>query len=184
MTRPDLHKIENDLYSLAVQCLTEFADAHADERFNAFGFDCNAEYGNVLLCFNTEEHATATASEYAEKYGYGPEEIGSLRRNFGDWKYQGFNLDLATWKPWREHEDAIEKYLNAGIEDDFDEAEDEDLIGALMACFCRTVVRIEKSGVLDRVQRTSGFIIQAVDHDESPEETDERLEQIRAELAI
>ena len=49
----DWKDLESKLVVLAENELKAFAPRHAGETFYGFGFDCNAEEGQVLLCLNT-----------------------------------------------------------------------------------------------------------------------------------
>ena len=73
-------------------------------QFYSVGFDCNAEYATILLCFNTEEAFQETLKYYQNgKFGdlYQTEEqILDLRFNTGDWDYQ----DVSTYTVFSEEE--------------------------------------------------------------------------------
>lgn len=110
MNLPDLSLIETVLLRISEESILDFAREHPCETFYAFGFDCNAEYGDVLLCANTEADFAETAKEYIEEWNYGPDDLDSLRHNFGDWKYQGFNQSQAAWdEAWEPYRATIEQ---------------------------------------------------------------------------
>ena len=71
----------------AVAKIKEFSADHQDETFYAFAIDAS------LLCLNSlEKHRESVAdyrARWPDKYS-DPELIADLRRNTGDWEYQGF----------------------------------------------------------------------------------------------
>lgn len=189
MQRPDLSKIEDVLVALATKSIDAFAISHANESFYAFGIDCNAEYGNVLLCLNTEEDFALTSAQYVAEWNYGPDDLADLKRNFGDWKYQGFNLKQPEWTAeWTPYEEQIEQYVFAEANDDEgeDEADErsEEFVEDLMRCCCRVLVRLERDGVLGRLNRDQGFFTHVMDHDEDEDGATERLTNARDQFAV
>ena len=50
----DADKIKKELLLFTKDRVTEFLKANSNLTFYAFAFDCNAEYPEVNLCFNTE----------------------------------------------------------------------------------------------------------------------------------
>jgi len=181
MDAPDLTILETVLLDLSKSSLASFADEHRDEVFYAFGFDCNADYGDVLLCLNTESDFAKTSQEYIAKWSYGPKELAELRRNFGDWKYQGFNCEQSVWiEAWKPHADAIERYL---FSDELAEEDREIFIEDFLLMVCRVLVHLERSGALAKLPKDAGFFTQVMDHDEDLESAEGRLEIVRAEMA-
>lgn len=51
----DWNALEQEMLRLAKHDLTLFAKSHGDETYYGFHLDCNAEYGEVLLCLNSVE---------------------------------------------------------------------------------------------------------------------------------
>jgi len=184
---PDLAQIEEVAFDLSVESIREFAAQHADERFYAFGLDINAEYGDLLLCLNTDEDFRETAKRYIAEWNYSEADLAQLRRNFGDWKYQGFNLKQSLWKDrWKPFKDAFENYIWARIRDEEDDdlasARHRQFVESTMVCFCRVLVRIEHSGVLRDLARDADFFTHVQDHDESDDDANERLATVRRQL--
>ena len=60
---------------------------------------------------NTEEDFEKTSQEYIKKWNYKEKDLEGLKLNFGDWKYQGFNLDYEEWQGWYKYADAIKDYI-------------------------------------------------------------------------
>src|SRR5688572_19257376 len=96
--------IQETLYQATRRQLARFAAEHAGEPINGFAFDCNADYGEVLLCVNTEANLIATGHE---------------RWSLGDWKYHAFNLDGAAEEEWQNAwEELRDSISEAGFDDD------------------------------------------------------------------
>jgi len=182
MRPPGLTLLESALLDLSTSSIASFADEHRGETFYAFGFDCNAEYGDVLLCLNTESDFAKTSLKYIAEWAYGPEDLAELRKNFGDWQYHGFNCEQPSWdKTWQPHKDAMEGYIFS--EEPSDEDRD-DFIEAFLRMVCRVLVQVERSGALDRVQQDAGFFTQVIDHDENEDEAEARLVDVRTQMAV
>ncbi len=131
------------------------------------------------MCLNTEADFLKVSQEYITNYNYGPEDLAGLKRNFGDWQYQGFNLEQSSWDAiWGPHRMAVDEYISS------DDTTDEDIdifIEEFLRMVCRVLIQIERSGVLDSIiQRDEGFFSQVVDHDESEDEAIARLEVVRS----
>lgn len=179
MPPPNLAILESVLLNLTEASIRTFAAEHREESFYAFGFDCHACYGDILLCLNTEADFLKVSQEYITKYNYGPEDLAGLKRNFGDWQYQGFNLEQSNWDAiWGPHRMAVDEYISS------DDTADEDIdifIEKFLRMVCRVLLQIERSGVLDSIiQRDEGFFSQVVDHDEGEDEAIARLEVVRS----
>lgn len=177
---PNLQELETTLFDLSSQAIRKFYSENST-TFYAFGIDCNAIYGDVLLCTNTEDDFQKTAEYYIENWDYTEERLVSLRRNFGDWKYQGFNFDYPFWqKDWGEIAIEIESYVHHEAVSD---EESERFVELLLQTFSKVLIRLEQSGELDIINKDSGFYVQLCDHDEDPENGDKRLAFVRQELA-
>ncbi len=179
--KPDLDHVHGVLLELAVNAIRRFADEQKCERFYAFGFDLNAAYGDVLLCANTEVAFEKTAQTYVERSGYTADDLARLKKSFGDWHYQGFNLDYEEWdERWRPISQSIDDYVFA------DEADEEE-VGRFLSELIRTcsfvLLELEKSGVLGQLNQEPGFYTQCIDHDENEDLAHQRLEKYRNEYA-
>ncbi|NHZ89428.1 DUF4303 domain-containing protein [Massilia sp. CCM 8733] len=180
MQAPDLLPIEDQLFALSVESIRQFAAEHQDESFYGFGIDCMADMGMFLLCFNSEAAFAGTAREYIERFQYSAAQLAELKTNFGDWKYQDFNQEQPHWDPgWDTYREAISDYLT---DDDIDIDEANAYVEQLMRCVCRVLVRIERSGILERTRMDRGFTTAVMDHDETLQEATVRLNSVRAEF--
>lgn len=83
MEEIDFNKIQSELLAFTKTEVSNFLAEHPNEVFYAFAFDCNAEYAEVNLCFNTENSfSTLLAESQSGKYkaSYQTEEqINELR---------------------------------------------------------------------------------------------------------
>jgi hypothetical protein len=198
----DWVKLEDRLYSLCVEEIERFAQAHADETFYGFALDCNSDYGEVFLCLNTPEDLHQRAVHYstaplspgweeigrrmAERFGipYEPPPLKSVEENedrlrwsLGDWKYHAFNSDQwhTEWEPFQE------AVTDASMDEDDDDSSSSELQTQFMRAACRVLLRLESAGVFEALQRTDDFKTWVADHDESHEDSWERLASVRRE---
>lgn len=179
--KPDLDNIRRVLLELSVNAIRRFADEHKSERFYAFGFDLNAAYGDVLLCTNTEVAFEKTAQTYGKRSGYTVDDLAELKKNFGDWHYQGFNLDYEEWdERWRPISQSIDDYVFA---DEADEKEVDRFLSELIRTCSFVLLELKKSGVLGQLNQEPGFYIQCINHDENEDLARQRLEEYRHEYA-
>lgn len=175
MTRPDIHLLELVLKDLSERSIAQFAAEHPDKAFYGFGFDCNASYGDVLLCVNTEADFAKCWAEYVAKWSYGPGDFARIRRDFGAWEYQGFNLYQDAWRElWAPHQESVRRYLEDADDDFFVFVEE------FLRMVCRVLIRLEQSGALACLHRDDGFFTLVMDHDEDEEEGSQRLSTERA----
>lgn len=178
---PDLENVESTLFDLASTAIREFF-SKSSQTYYGFGFDCNAAYGDVLLCTNTESDFKETADKYIEDWNYSDEELASLKRNFGDWRYQGFNIDYPFWqKGWDSLATEIATYV---FHDQTSDDESEQFVERLMVSFAAVLIRLEQSGELDVIQKDPDFYIQVYDHDEDPKTGDKRFQAVRKKLKM
>ncbi len=177
----DWNQFETLLVELTTRDVAAFSATHSNETFYGFMFDCNSDYGRVLLCLNTEAdlQANAEASKERSADALLDELPASLRWNAGDWKYQGFNSpDFDTaWEP-----------LETIVSDIcMDEEEDEETFltptqDRFMKSVCRVLVRLETAGAFDCLRQTENFKAYVADHDELESESWDRLASVRAGL--
>jgi hypothetical protein len=202
-TKIDWRALESLLFSLVKQDLTSFAKAHRDESFYGFAFDCNARYGQILLCLNSVEALRQWAERYSIKapnedafaeitrqmdkaMGRDPrpappkmsakEFEKELRWSLGDWEYQGFNSKTFA-KEWNKFEKAVRITC-------LDEVEDEKTFmtptqDRFMRVACDVMIRVEASGALNALKRTAKFKTWVSDHDETESRSARRLAAAR-----
>jgi hypothetical protein len=75
------------MVNIASAAISEFAIAHQHETFYAFAIDSN------MLCLNSIEQFQKKLAQYKQNYpnSYSTDEdVNELRKNTGDWEYQGF----------------------------------------------------------------------------------------------
>jgi hypothetical protein len=195
----DWRTLEDHLFSLAMADIRRFADAHRDEQFYGFAFDCNSDYGQILLCLNTQESLRETALQYAtnppnkevwdrinKALGFPSDEQRETPAEYeqelcwslGDWKYQGFNTK-AFDSGWASFGTDV---LNACM----DEEEDKETFlkptqDRFLRAVCRVLLRLEIEGGFQRLNRTDDFGTFVTDHDEPDEVAWHRLETVRNE---
>ena len=170
----DWNAFENELVAAIETQIERFASKHTKETFYGFALDCNAEYGDILLCVNTCDALAKTASQYLKLRPNSTlqSEIDSLRWALGDWKYQGFNINTRLWS----------KQYGASL------AKSDAPIGyegieQFMVSACRSLLRVEDSGVFNKLSRTGDFRVACVDHDENIDEGDVRLKRVRESVS-
>ena len=189
----DETRVHSVLTTIVTEAINDFAQRHPDEQFYGFAFDCNADYGEVLLCLNTEQDLQASAKELKEsppksflpkfdkmmeeKYGVKPKPLfhdktaaevaEKLRWNPGDWKYQGF-YNCSDDPDWAELAEEIAEQIET----------DEDR-EAFLRIICRLIPAIKPA--LERLHRTSDFRVLVIDHDETVETAWQRLAKLESE---
>jgi hypothetical protein len=171
----DWRRVEGTLRRACEEAVAAFAAEHARESFYGFALDCNADYGEVFLCLNTEADLAAWAARIYPAYS--PREIDSvLRWNAGDWKYHGFNTNppcAEKWeKAWSETQDSIHDAF-------LDDEDGDEIAERFMVSACRVMVALEKDGVLDAFRRGRGFKTLVRDHDEPIADSWARLLRVR-----
>ena len=164
----DTDKIKKELLSFTKESVSQFLKANGDLTFYAFGFDCNADYAEVNLCFNTEISFEKTlrsyqSGEYAEHY-QSEESINELKYNFGDWEYQCF----ATTYVLTDDE-------SADIYGDDIEKQADDL----MKLFCDVLLDFMFTEEYSNIPKTENFKVLCCDHDEPIEDSELRLSKIK-----
>jgi hypothetical protein len=189
-TKIDWSSLERTLFRLATADLRQFAKKHPREEFYGFAFDCNSQYGEVGLCANTNELLKAqraapdpNAAFWAsldKKLGLRGGSPATKQRpsrwDLGDWDYQGFNT-TAFDRNWRRFQSTITKRCA-------EEEQDQRTFmtptqARFMEAVCRVLVRLERGGAFDVLQRTRNFSTLAMDHDESESMARARLKRMR-----
>ena len=199
----DWEQLEEKLYELTRSDIGYFSTAWPDDRVYGFAFDCNSEYGQVLLCANTKEDLQAHAEKYAkgktpnaeafrkisESLGLEPQlpsndveaEIESLLWSLGDWKYQGFQSQAFT-DGWSPLESAVLTWCLESDEEEDPETFMTHTQVEFMRRVCHVMVRLEQDEAFDILNRTDDFKTWVTDHDEPEESAWDRLNEIRQEM--
>jgi hypothetical protein len=178
------HELEACLLEIAATEIRSFAAGHGQETFYGFAFDCNSDFGNVLLCLNTEASLMSQAISYKQNHPelYGEnsiEEIAdSLRWNMGDWAYQGFES--------RDYASRWEKYSDAVSANCIDEEKDpKTFLGPVQRKFletvCRVAIRLADSHAFATLRRTDDFKMFVADGEESESKAWDRLNRVRSQ---
>ena len=172
-------ELETTLYASTAALLRRFARDHTRERFYGFIFDVNADYGEVLLCLNTESGLSDWAAKQYPHYSQA-EVDQKLRWNAGDWQYQGFNLEspyATEWEgAWSKIQDAIQ---DACLDD-----EEGEVSELFLQAVCRVVFRLEASADFSVLNRETYFATLVSDHDEDLQDSRARMELVRGESAV
>jgi hypothetical protein len=66
----DKTEIKKQLLDFSINGVENFLNEHSDLEFYSFAYDCNAEYGEVNLCFNTEKDFKKTLESYQQENLY------------------------------------------------------------------------------------------------------------------
>ncbi|SHF95104.1 DUF4303 domain-containing protein [Flavobacterium defluvii] len=169
----DKQKLKQQLISFTIKGVKDFLDNNLNLEFYAFAYDCNAEYAEVNLCFNTMEDFDKTLNHYqngrfSENYKT-DEAINDLRYNTGDWKYQCFDsIDILS-------EEELNKIYNDLPEDDYKSW--NIFVEELMELFCECLLEFRTSEVYHSIPKTKDFVSFCIDHDEDFEDAEERLKR-------
>lgn len=174
-----LKQYEDLIVDITLKSIHDFLIDTPDKRFYVFGFDCNAEYGQIQLAMNTIEAFNESSIKYIKEWNYSQEDLTDLKANSGDWKYQGFNHKYTYWQACLEFEEKIDKFI---FSHSTSSSEAEKLVEKLMDMFTRALLRVEKSEVFKKIPKEKDFYIQIIDHDENPEDGVKRLERVRTEM--
>jgi Domain of unknown function (DUF4303) len=178
--------MEHLLVRLSDAQLRRFAETHKDETFYGFGFDCNAETAEILLCANTREGLLASARETLQAYpqfhvGKSIEDVANeIEWSFGDWSFHGFNLDSEAWdEDWSDARVEVSNALNILL-NNREYQRFEALKAEFMTMACRALLRVSASDAMATLKKTSDFRVLCTDHDEGPEDGFERLSVVAA----
>ena len=179
----DIGRIKKELLSFAKNSVIEFLKEHSDLVFYAFAFDCNSEYAEVNLCLNTQDSFEESLySHQTGKYGkyyQTEEEIYKLKYNTGDWEFQCFET---TGVLSSDEMIEIPVTLDDGSEISLYELPEGLTTEALMNLFCEVLMDFTVTDEFKSIPKTDGFKILCVDHDESLEESEARLNRVRSEI--
>ena len=176
----DKTEIKKQLLDFSINGVENFLNEHSDLEFYSFAYDCNAEYGEVNLCFNTEKDFKKTlesyqTGNYADNYQT-EEDIKNLKFNTGDWDYQCFDsINILT-------EEELEEILGEDPEKD-DYKSWNEFIESLNELFCECLLDFSKTETFKKIPKTNNFIAFCTDHDEDFENAIERLEKVKTKYA-
>ena len=174
-------KIKSQILDFTIKGVEKFLKENPDLEFYAFAFDCNAEYAELGLCFNTEtsfqetlknyqkgEFAVYYKTEVSERYKT-EEGIKSLRYNTGDWEFQYF--------------DSLNVFSNDELDKIFSQLPDDDykswveFVSNLLDLFTESLVEFAKTKTYAKIPKTKDFICFCIDHDEDFDDAIERIKK-------
>lgn len=161
----DWGELEELLVRLSTDTIDRFAVEHPNEVFYGLGFDCHADYGQVLVCLNTRE-AQKEAGDEDDEWA------------FGNWRYHGINLEDPAWEAWEETPLLVSNAANILLNNRKGEALPA-LHEAFLEMATRALLRVAQSDAVARLRKESGFQVLAMDHDEGPEAGAIRLQKFR-----
>lgn len=170
--------IKIKLVNFTTKSVKKFLKENSKLTFYAFGYDCNAEYAEVNLCFNTEEAFEKTLKsyqkgEFAESY-QSDEDIEDLKFNTGDWDYQCFDsIYLLSDKE-------LTKIFNQLPEDNY--VSWNQFLQELMEIFCEALLEFSQTDVYKSIPKTEDFRVICIDHDEDVSDAQERLESVKEKV--
>ena len=173
-------KVKSRILNFTIKSVEIFLKENSNQEFYAFAFDCNAEYAELGLCFNTETYFQETLKDYqkgkfAEYYKtevskhYKTEEgIKSLRYNTGDWEYQCF--------------DTLSVFSNDELDKIFNELPDDDeswnnFVFDLLDLFTESLVEFTKTETYAKIPKTKDFMSFCIDHDEDFDDAIKRMKK-------
>lgn len=151
----DWGELENLLVRLSTGTIERFAAGHPDEVFYGLGFDCHADYGQVLVCLNTREAQQESGDEDDDWA-------------FGNWRYHGLNLDDPAWEAWEEVPLLVSNAANVLLNNRKGHALPA-LYEAFLEMATRALLRAARSDAVARLRKEPGFQVLAMDHDEGPQ---------------
>jgi hypothetical protein len=165
---------EERLVMLFAADVARFAAGHTTERFYGFGIDCDLEKGEILLCANTPEGLREQALENIRDSADGDlaEEIKELRWKPGYWIHYGLDPDDES-EPLR-YRSALPALPTPPSGADRE---------AMLQCLCRALLRLQRDGHLDPLQRTLDFELVCHEFHEDPFDSEMRLLKLRGPQA-
>lgn len=160
MINVDTNKIDHpvmveQILNFTRQEVAQFLAHHPNETFYAFAFDCNAEYGELNLCFNTETEFQKMLSEYYPDRAdnqTSPPDYNELKFNTGNWGYQCFATLYVM------SEDKLCQIYSTDINRQVNE---------LMIIFTKAIIRFKHDSVYQSIAKSTDFRVICIDHDEN-----------------
>lgn len=158
-----IDRIKNEVLAFAELRVGHFLEFYPGKAYYAFAFDCNAEYGEVNLCFNTEDDFQDTLADYrsgayADAYRT-KEAVIELKFNTGDWEYQSID----TLYPISELE--LSEIFDGLADDNFESW--KKVIQEILIAFEDGLYLFKQTETYKKIPKTKGFIAFCADHDEN-----------------
>jgi hypothetical protein len=142
------------LAKFAREKIQTFAVQHTDETFYGFSIDAS------LLCLNSVEAFAATLTEYQAKFPGSyqtAEQIDELRRETGDWAYQGFS-EFTDEVGFDEY--AYSEHYDLGLAGDTDDL----LTSAYGRAMDSVLDMLMRDNAFACLKRTDDFFVSRVEH--------------------
>ncbi|EMI24679.1 hypothetical protein [Rhodopirellula europaea] len=181
MNEPDFAAQESTVVKETIQHLESFAEENPDELLSHFAFDCNPDFGSILLCLDTQENSIAVAKETeqyttqirASRLAYEDEHcieyaINTIRNqtsgpvvpfnnNTGDFEHQGFaDVDFDDWQTYRFSDDYPGEFDGSG----------EDYLQSKVAIMLSRVVdQLVSCDAFACLNKTQPFLVSVGFHD-------------------
>ncbi|HEK0788833.1 DUF4303 domain-containing protein [Proteus sp. GOKU] len=159
-----IKNIKNDIVSFAITETEKFLTEKSGEVFYAFAFDLNAAYGEVNLCFNSEEYFQKTLKYYQNQSDsciyHSYEEIKNLKYNTGDWEYQCFSTIYPI------DETCLEQLYHTSYED----GSYSHVLTKIIHIFSECLTLFKQTDTYKKIPKTEDFIAFTIDHDEDVED--------------
>ena len=164
----DWESDEERLLAYSIKSIKEFFDAHPDELFSYFAFDCSIYDGIIRLCLDTPANSMATARKNRdyqlgrrEKYAKYEDchessktwikEIVPYSDNTGEFAYQ--NFDSVKFAEWSRFFDSPE------YPDQENDDLDDYITGNSRILICRVIHRLATSDVFPKDKITHPFLL-------------------------
>lgn len=167
--------LKKKLLDFTIQGVSKFLKKHPNLSFYAFAYDCNIEYAEVNLCFNTEDDFQKTLFEYQNgkyaEYYQTEEDIEDLKYNTGDWEYQCFDTIYLY------SNEEIDEIMNQIPEDDYEKL--NDFLEDMLLLVSEVLMDFTKTEVYAQIPKTEDFIAYTIDHDEDFIDARERMNKIQ-----
>lgn len=173
----DRVKLKQEILDFTIKGVSSFLKKNSKLEFYAFAYDCNAEYAEINLCFNTLFDFEKTLDYYQNgQFGQNfksDEDIRDLKYNTGDWEYQCFEtISILSG-------DELNDIFN-GFPDD-DKSWNE-FVESLMELFCECLLEFRDTLTFKSIPKSKDFVSFCIDHDEDLKIAKERLIQIENKL--
>jgi hypothetical protein len=188
-------KIENLYVKAAKKFLKDFGKEHPHEYFYGFSIDGDAEYWYWMVSLNTEPLLLKQVekSKLANGDLYDDQTIEEMlqdyRWNSGNWGYfEAFDPAVENRKSGKNPHYVKEYDLLMKTSQEYaDSLEYEDPIREkireqYLETMCRILIRLEDEDAFKPLNRSKHFRALCADHDETDEDSEERLDKIRRKM--
>jgi hypothetical protein len=167
----DWGKMEAVLFALSERALRDFVAKHPADVFYGFGFDCDSERVQVLLCINSRAELEVSARDSLTSPYAAGRSLSQLMADYewdiGTWRYQGFNLPSKRWDAqWAEAEAAVSNTLSFYRETRQREVHEKLQVEFMDMC-ARALLRLQSGEMFQGLHKENEFRIFCADNGES-----------------